>query len=237
MGRSPLGPSDRCALGYHSLTAAQRACEEQIFCDGISLATAAQCWGTSAYDLTKARAVLYRSLSKRSQGVPRGFSIVRTAAENVELAARRRWLVSLQDRGPRNETLDQEKHFALLGVSMEEGLRAIDTLPRLRTENSSIEGDAALEQCGGTVVMVDNRDLTNSSTYWVKAIKINRAYAIRHGYRFLLLRPQPGKWIRSLRRGKHAVVKGVPWCKVKALQRVVERERNESAGIPKRYKP
>ena len=75
--------------------------------------------------------------------------------------------------------------------------------------------NAAAGSCTAALVMLENRPLTNASSYWNKVIALNYLYARRHGYQFFLMAPS--------RSGSAA--KGVyySWCKIDTLAALVER--------------
>ena len=216
----PLSPVQRCALSYSSLSAAKRACESKGWCDGVTVPRIARsaCSGYSAARIEASRKALHDQLSQRLRGRASRPQVVKSAAELGEEAARTRF--AQFTRRPKNDTLDHEKHFEAIGLSEQLALEALDRYPRFR--GTATDGIGA--KCSGTVVMVENRDLHNATKYYVRSIAANRAYALAHNYSFVLLRPQAGPWIRALRSARHAVSKGVPWCKIKALRRLVGRK-------------
>ena len=79
---------------------------------------------------------------------------------------------------------------------------------------ASFAASTSSEQCSAALVMLENRDLlANVSHYASKAVALNYLYAQRHGHEFVLLLPA-----QCTRKATY-----FSWCKISALQLVVER--------------
>ncbi|KAL1507293.1 hypothetical protein AB1Y20_008139 [Prymnesium parvum] len=229
-----LSPEQRCGLRYPTLAAAKQACERHSWCDGVRPLASAECTRYSAAELRATRSSVHAELSRREAEAPRRAEHAVDLASEVkrltaQAHARKARVARQRLRGVSlAEAHDRARHFAALGVSEREALHVLAGFPRFR-------GAAATPRpvggrgCRGNLVMVESRDHRDLSKYYSQAVAINRAYALRHNYTFALLTPRAGPWLQSARTAKHSAVRGMPWCKVKALQWVVRQQRSAGA--------